>query len=46
MAMNKKKANIIYPVCILYDKKRFRFNYNVDYVLNHTIFVWPWGYDN
>jgi hypoxanthine phosphoribosyltransferase len=43
---NEKGVNIIYPTTISLNKKLFKQDLKIDYIINDTIFIWPWGYDN
>ena len=42
-----KKANIIYPVCIILNNKKYNNKESIEYVNNNNkIIIWPWGYEN
>jgi hypoxanthine phosphoribosyltransferase len=41
-----KDANIVYPACISHYKLKYRSSLQIDSVLNGTVLIWPWGYDN
>lgn len=43
---NEKHVNNIYPTTISFYEKMYKQDINIDYVINGTVFVWPWGYDN
>jgi hypoxanthine phosphoribosyltransferase len=43
---NEKEVNVIYPSCIFLSKKRYKKDVYVNYILQNSAFVWPWGYDN
>jgi hypoxanthine phosphoribosyltransferase len=43
---NEKGVNIIYPTTISLNKKLFKQNLKIEYIINDTILIWPWGYDN
>jgi len=43
---NEKHVNIIQPTCVSFSKRKFKYDYKIDYVLPTMVFVWPWGYDN
>lgn len=42
----QKHVNDIYPTCVSFYKPQYKGSLNINYVLNGTILVWPWGYDN
>jgi hypoxanthine phosphoribosyltransferase len=42
----KKYANIVYPTCIALYKYKYRGSLYINNVLNGTVLIWPWGYDN
>lgn len=42
----RKRVNDIYPTCVSFYKPQYKGQLNINYVLNGTILVWPWGYDN
>lgn len=41
-----KYANIVYPACIAFFKYQYNGSLYINNVLNGTILIWPWGYDN
>jgi hypoxanthine phosphoribosyltransferase len=41
-----KNAYIIYPTCIAFYKWKYKGNLKINQVIDGTIIVWPWGYDN
>jgi hypoxanthine phosphoribosyltransferase len=41
-----KHVNEIYPSCVAFYKWIYKGNLNIDNVINGTVLVWPWGYDN
>jgi hypoxanthine phosphoribosyltransferase len=41
-----KHANIVYPACISHYKSNYRGSLDIHSVLNGTVLIWPWGYDN
>jgi len=42
----KKHANIVYPTCIAFFKYKYNGSLYINNILNGTILIWPWGYDN
>ena len=44
--MNKKNALSVYPVCIVTNLNKYRYDFDYEYTSNHSIIVWPWGYEN
>jgi hypoxanthine phosphoribosyltransferase len=42
----QKYANIIYPTCITFFKYKYHGSLHINNILNETVLVWPWGYDN
>ena len=42
----EKYANIIYPACISFFKYKYNGSLHINYILNGTVMIWPWGYDN
>lgn len=42
----EKHANIVYPTCIVFSKHKYNGSLYINNVLNGTILIWPWGYDN
>jgi len=42
----EKHVYNIYPVCLAFHKWRFKSNLYIDKVLDGTVIIWPWGYDN
>lgn len=43
---NDKKVNTIYPTTISINKNIYKYDVNINYVVDNTIIIWPWGYDN
>jgi hypoxanthine phosphoribosyltransferase len=43
---SEKHVNNIYPTSVSLYKKLYKSDLNIDYVVEGTILVWPWGYDN
>jgi hypoxanthine phosphoribosyltransferase len=43
---NEKNVNNIYPATIAFHQKLYRTDLYINYVINGTILIWPWGYDN
>jgi hypoxanthine phosphoribosyltransferase len=43
---NEKGVNTIYPTTITLNKKLCKQELKIDYIMNDTIMIWPWGYDN
>jgi hypoxanthine phosphoribosyltransferase len=42
----KKYVHIIYPTCIGFNKSKYKGSLHINNILNKTVFIWPWGYDN
>lgn len=42
----QKYANIVYPTCIGFYKSKYRGSLHINNILNDTVLIWPWGYDN
>ncbi len=42
----QKYANIVYPACISFFKYKYNGSLYINNILNGTILIWPWGYDN
>jgi hypoxanthine phosphoribosyltransferase len=42
----EKYANIIYPTCIGFNKSKYNGALRINNILNETVVIWPWGYDN
>lgn len=42
----QKYVNIVYPTCIAFFKLKYNGSLYINNILNGTILVWPWGYDN
>ena len=43
---SEKLVNNIYPTSVSLYKKLYKSDMNIDYVVQGTVLVWPWGYDN
>ena len=43
---NEKRVNNIYPTTVAFHKKRYSSDLYINYVIEGTILIWPWGYDN
>ena len=43
---NEKGVNTIYPTTITLNKKLCKQELKIHYIMNDTIMIWPWGYDN
>jgi hypoxanthine phosphoribosyltransferase len=43
---NNKRVNVIYPTCIAFYKRIYNSPLKIYPVINETISIWPWGYDN
>lgn len=43
---NFKHVNEIYLTSVAFNKKKYNGSLNINYVLNGTVLIWPWGYDN
>jgi hypoxanthine phosphoribosyltransferase len=43
---NEKQVSNIYPTTISLYKEKYKGNINVNYVIEGTVAIWPWGYDN
>lgn len=41
-----KGVNSIYPTCVSLYKYRYKGNLQINNVVNGTVLIWPWGYDN
>lgn len=41
-----KKANIVHPCCISVSKESFKYDFPIDYIINDSVFIWAWGYEN
>lgn len=42
----KKQAYIIYPACVAFYKWKYKGHLKINKIIDGTIIVWPWGYDN
>lgn len=42
----EKYVNIIYPTCIGYYKSEYKGTIHINNIINGTVLIWPWGYDN
>jgi hypoxanthine phosphoribosyltransferase len=42
----QKYANIVYPTCIGFYKSTYIGSLQINNILNDTVLIWPWGYDN
>jgi len=42
----EKNAYIVYPTCISFYKSKYRGSLKINNLIDGTIIVWPWGYDN
>jgi hypoxanthine phosphoribosyltransferase len=42
----QKYANIVYPTCVAFYKFKYRGSLYINNILNGTVLIWPWGYDN
>jgi hypoxanthine phosphoribosyltransferase len=42
----QKNVNIIYPASIALYKYRYMKKIHINNVINQTVMIWPWGYDN
>ena len=42
----QKYVHIIYPTCIGFNKSKYKGSLHINNILNETVFIWPWGYDN
>jgi len=42
----QKHVNNIYTTCISLYKEQYNGSLNINYLLNGTVVIWPWGYDN
>jgi hypoxanthine phosphoribosyltransferase len=42
----QKYANIVYPTCIGFYKSKYKGSLHINNILNDTVLIWPWGYDN
>lgn len=42
----QKHVNDIYVTCVSFYKTQYTGSLDIDYVLNGTVLIWPWGYDN
>lgn len=42
----QKYVHIIYPTCIGFNKSKYKGSIHINNILNETVFIWPWGYDN
>lgn len=41
-----KHVYIIYPTCVAFYKWKYKNNLNINRIIDGTIIIWPWGYDN
>jgi len=42
----QKYVNIVYPTCIGFYKSKYKGSLHINSILNETVLIWPWGYDN
>lgn len=42
----QKYVNFVYPTCIGFYKSKYKGSIRINNILNHTVLIWPWGYDN
>ena len=42
----QKHAYIIYPICVAFYNWKYKGNLYINNIINGTVMVWPWGYDN
>jgi len=42
----QKHAYIIYPICVAFYNWKYKGNLYINNIINGTVIVWPWGYDN
>jgi hypoxanthine phosphoribosyltransferase len=43
---NEKLVNYIYPTSVALYKKKYKSNLKINYVIDGSIIIYPWGYDN
>jgi hypoxanthine phosphoribosyltransferase len=43
---DEKKVNVIFPASISLDRKHYKGNEYINYMIPKVVSVWPWGYDN
>ena len=41
-----KYVNIVYPTCVGFYKSKYKGSLFINNILNDTVLIWPWGYDN
>jgi hypoxanthine phosphoribosyltransferase len=42
----QKYVNFVYPTCIGFYKSKYKGSIRINNILNQTVLIWPWGYDN
>lgn len=42
----QKLVNDVYVTCVSFYKTQYTGSLHINYILNGTVLIWPWGYDN